>query len=117
MEDGRAFKDWLWTVYRSGGYESQRAFAKALGSDIATVSRMMDYDHAARPSVEFLLKLHRVTGVSVGSIVELAYPDQVERANAGLSTLVLAEMIEQLPESLREAVDAIVRGASDRRGR
>lgn len=115
MGDGRAFKDWLWTIYQSGGYESQRAFARALGSDIATVSRMMDYDHAARPTIEFLLKLHRLTGVSAGLLVELAYPDQVERANASVSTLVLAEMLEQLPDNMRGAVDALVRGAPQRR--
>jgi transcriptional regulator with XRE-family HTH domain len=116
MDRGRAFKEWLWSIYKAGDYESQRAFARAVGSDIATISRMMDFDNPARPSADFILKMHKLTGVSAGALLELAYPDQVDRAEAGLSSLVLAEMIEQLPDDLRAAVYAIVRGSANRRG-
>ena len=116
METGSAFKDWLWIIYRTGEYENQLEFAKAIETDRSTLSRLLDYDHPMRPSVSLLIKLHKLTGVSVGSLVALAYPDQVERAEASLFSLVMAEMLEQLPEEMREVVVAIIRGAPRRGG-
>jgi DNA-binding Xre family transcriptional regulator len=53
------------------------------------------------------------TGVNFITLVELAYPEQAEQAAAlSAESRALAETIERLPENLREAVWALIRGAS-----
>lgn len=53
------------------------------------------------------------SGISFITLVELAYPEQAEKAAAlSAEARALAETIERLPEDLRKAVWVLIRGAS-----
>lgn len=84
-----------------------RQFAELIDVDVSRVSRFMNQPDM-KPTIDFLLHLSRGTNVSLGTLVELAYGESVS-ARPRTSTLLLAEKIDNLPESLRQAIEIILR--------
>ncbi len=90
---------------------SMREFADFVGVSHVTISRVLDPSRAEyQGDIEFLVKLSKATKVSITSIVALAYP-ALATETKDISAQVLAEQIQQLPDAMREAVLAIIRGA------
>jgi transcriptional regulator with XRE-family HTH domain len=85
-----------------------RQFALAAGIDPTTITRALKYDTPHQPSMDVLVKLSKYTHVSLGTLIALAYP---EAFTTSISSQLLAEQIESLPEAIRQTVVAIVKGA------
>lgn len=89
---------------------SARQFAEFIGVSNATISRAIDPRQAPTPSLEFLLKLSDATNVNFAHLAALAYPEVAQKMKPSASSQILAQLIEDLPENLREAVVALIRG-------
>ncbi len=90
---------------------SARQFAEFVDVAPTTITRAIDEKAPSTPGIDFIIKLANATHVSVTALVEMAYPDVAESTSPHASTRILAQQIEQLPDGLRQAVEAIVRGA------
>ncbi len=83
---------------------SARQFAEFLDVAPSTVSRCIDEKNPLLPGLDFLLKIARATGVSITSLVAMAYPDLTITTRPSPSAQILAQQIEQLPEATQEVV-------------
>jgi transcriptional regulator with XRE-family HTH domain len=85
---------------------SQREFARIVGVSNTAIVKATS-DDPPEPTLDFLTKLARVTGVSVTALVAMVVPDDVV---ADAEALALAEQIKNLPPEKREMIEALVRG-------
>jgi hypothetical protein len=115
VANAQAWRDFLLSEYRRRDFQSYRDFGRWLDVSIATVSKALDVDEPALPGLEFLLKVHKATGVALTDLIELVYPEAVVRSDTPVSARLLAQQIEALPPDMRDAIKAIVRGALERR--
>lgn len=88
---------------------SARQFSEFLDVAPSTVTRCIDEKNPATPGLDFLLKVARATGVSITSLVAMAYPDLTITTRPSPSAQILAQQIEQLPEATQEVVLAITK--------
>lgn len=88
---------------------SIREFARFVGVNHQTMAKFLDYGDkdVGYPSVEFLIKLMKATGIDGASLLALIDPDLPQTSP---ETLILAERIAQLPDDKRKLVDALVIG-------
>lgn len=89
---------------------SARQFAEFVDVAPSTVSRCIDEKNPQIPGLEFLIKLATATGVSITSLVAMAYPDLTVTTRPSPSAQILAQQIEQLPATTQEVILAIIRG-------
>lgn len=85
---------------------SGRELARLVGVANTTIQRAID-ENPPEPTLDFLTKLARVTGVSVTTLVAMVVADDVV---ADAEALALAEQIKNLPPDKREMIEALVRG-------
>lgn len=85
---------------------SDREFAEFVGVSNATIHRAMSPD-APTPTLEFLQKLARKTGVDICTLVGLVMPDDTRRTP---EVELIASRVSQLPAEKREFLDDILIG-------
>ena len=107
-----AFSDFLRDEMARRDLESQRAFARWLGMSPATVWQVMD--GGREPGLDFLVATAKATGVDIRTLIELAYPGAITPSELSAETLVLAQLIDQLPDDVRRVIRAMIRGSVDR---
>lgn len=96
---------------------SARKFAEYAGVNHAFINRYANgepSDELGYPSIHTLKKLAAATGVSLLSLIELAFPD-VENADADISARLLAEQIKQLTPEDRAVAEGFIRDALSKR--
>lgn len=91
---------------------SATEFARFVGVNTTTITRAIDEHSPKSPGLDFLLKLSKATHTSIATLIELAFPDVAEETASTPSSRILAQRIEQLPEGVRETIEAIIRGTS-----
>lgn len=96
---------------RAGG--SVRELSKRTKINHETLNKIVNGNADAVITFETVRRLADYTGMNFITLVELAYPDQArEAAELSADSRTLAETYERLPENMREAVWALIRGAS-----
>lgn len=86
---------------------SARQFADMVGVVHSTITKAM-YTDPPEPSLDFLRKLAKATGVNVLDLVALYLP---EESKIDGQTRIIAERIARLPPDKREFVDTFLWGA------
>lgn len=104
------FKKFLQDEMERRGMTSAREFARFVDVAPSTVTRCIDEKDPAVPGLDFLIKVATATGVSITSLVAMAYPDLTITTRPSPSAQILAQQIEQLPEATQEVILAIIRG-------
>lgn len=102
-----AFQRWLLDEIHKRDM-SFRQFAEFVGVGHSTVARALDSTNAPAPSIEFILKLSKATGVKAITLIGLAYPEVAAQEAIPVTTELLAQRIEQLPENIKTAIMALV---------
>lgn len=92
----------------SDRHMSARQFAEFVGVAHTTINRAVDTRKEPKPSIEFLLSLSKATNVSVLTLLEMAYPDEVKANAVTPSIQVMAQMLSELPENIQQAIHAII---------
>jgi len=90
---------------------SARQFAEFVDVAPSTVSRCVDERDPQVPGIDFLIKIAKATGLSITSLVALAYPDVTLETRPSALSQLRAQQIEQLPDAVQEVVSAIIRGS------
>jgi transcriptional regulator with XRE-family HTH domain len=85
---------------------SLREFARRVGVSSTAIVKATS-DDPPEPTMDMMVKISRVTEVSVTALVAMCVPDDVV---ADADALALAEQIKNLPPEKREMVEALVRG-------
>lgn len=99
--------EWIATQMRERDM-SMSEFARYIGTTGATLSRAMSKD-APQPSVDLLVKLSNGTGVSLMTLLKLAFPE-IQQVEVDTGARLLAEQIMQLPPEKREIAEAFILG-------
>lgn len=92
---------------------SARQYALWLGVDPTTVTRAIDMRKPAKPGLEFLLRMSSATKFDIGTLVKLAYPEVDFDSEVSPSAELLARQIEAAPDSVRAAINALIRTTAD----
>src|SRR5690242_9101632 len=89
---------------------SARAFSRFVGVDSKTINKFLnnDLEEVGYPSVDFLLKLSKTTGIDIGSLMGLVDPNVPRIASIAPDAIITSQRIEQLPEQYREIIDDII---------
>jgi transcriptional regulator with XRE-family HTH domain len=103
------FKDFLAAEIKKRDM-STREFARYVGVAHGTIGRFINHppEVTGKPSVEFIEKLARATNTDPCLLLALVIPNTARHTAASPDALILSQRIEQLPEHLREAIDAIL---------
>lgn len=104
------FADFLRLEAKRRDLESQRAIARWLGMSTTMTWQVLEGQRL--PGLDFILAVHRATGVNVSELINLAYPDTITKSDLSLESRILSQQIDQLPREVREMVKAIIRGAA-----
>lgn len=88
---------------------SMRQFAEFVDVSHTTISRTLDPQEPTNPSIDFLRKLAKATGVSFLSLLALVIPEE-EMVDIDTNVRVLAERIARLPEHKREMAETFLLG-------
>jgi transcriptional regulator with XRE-family HTH domain len=87
---------------------SYTAFADFLGLSTSTITRILDEKNPRNPGLDVLIILAKKTNTSLGVLVEMAYPDVANETRLSPTASVLAQRIENLPQDLRLAIEALI---------
>lgn len=109
MATNPAFVDFLYEQMLAHNFESVRQFAMWIGLSNSIVASVMN--GTRDPGLDFMIAVANATGVNLADLVELARPGSLPRTELSLDARIIAQQIESLPDDLREAVRAIIRGA------
>jgi hypothetical protein len=109
MATNPAFLDFLREQQRIHDLESVRALSAWLRLSNSVVWAVMEGKQD--PGLDFMIAVANATGVNLADLVELARPGSLPRTELSLDARIIAQQIESLPDDLREAVRAIIRGA------
>ena len=90
---------------------SQQDFADATGISQSTISRWLNPKKKHEPDLKTLMKLSEVTGKSIEALVVLAYPELADKTKLSASSRIVAQTLEELPESIQTAIIAIIKGS------
>lgn len=88
---------------------SVRQFAEVIGIDHSTLSKLMRFEKPPTPSTETLIAVSKATGVSLTTLIALAFPD-LKNIEVTANVLMLAERIERLPPDKRDLIDSLIMG-------
>jgi transcriptional regulator with XRE-family HTH domain len=91
---------------------SARQFAEYVDVSHTTITKAM-YPVPPEPSLDFLAKLSRATGVDLCALVEMVKPNDTKVSSRAL---LIAQRIEQLPASKRAFADEFLNGLIEKRG-
>lgn len=90
---------------------SGRQFAKLVDVSSATIVNALNEREPTTPSMEFLIKLADSTGTDLATIFALAFPEVAERTRLSPDATLTAQRIEKLPDHIKDAVNALIRGS------
>jgi len=92
---------------------SQRDLARQMDVSSSTISRMLDEQKPSKPDVEQLIKLSKVLGMGLETLIALAYPEQYTEKGLSPSGRIVGESFDKLTEDVQKVVLAIMRQAGD----
>lgn len=104
------FQDFIRDEIEKRGF-SDREFARKVGIAAGTISTWLSEDYVPKPELAQLVKVADYTGISLETIIGLAYPDVVERTSMSPTARVLAQTFEALPKEVQSAIFALIRGS------
>jgi transcriptional regulator with XRE-family HTH domain len=88
---------------------SARQFADLLGVAPSTITTHLDDKSNTEPTLSFLRKLARQTGVPLASIIAMAFPDVAgEISDIPPDVLLLAIRFNHLPEPIRDVIKRLI---------
>jgi transcriptional regulator with XRE-family HTH domain len=94
---------------------SMRRFATFTGLNHQTVNQILhapqDADEPDYPSIKTLIKLAEATHTPVSALLLLVVPASVRFRQLTPEAAILAQRIMELPEPVKAAIDALVRGS------
>lgn len=105
-----SFRNFIRDEIRKRGF-SDREFARKVGIATGTISTWLNDDHVPKPEIAQLIKVADFTGISLETIIGLAYPDVAERTAMSPTARVLAQTFEALPEEVQASIFALIRGS------
>lgn len=88
---------------------SVRQFGESIGVDHSTLSKLMRFENPSVPALDTLVKISKGTGVSLITLLKLAFPD-LDGIEVDERSRILAERIAQLPADKREIAEAFILG-------
>lgn len=94
------------------GEGSQRKFAILADVANSTISRLLK-DRDRKPDLDTLVRISQVSGRDLISLIRLAYPEAVE-INRSPTADIVADEFDKLPDELKSAIVAIMRGVKAR---
>ncbi len=89
--------------------KSAREFTLFLDVSPSTITRAIDERNPKTPGLELLMKVAEKTETDLLILVEMAYPEAVNRNRLSPSSQLLAQSIERLSEGGKEAVRKLVK--------
>lgn len=104
------FRNFIRDEIRRRGY-SDREFARKIGIASGTISMWLSEESAPKPELAQLIKVSDFTGISLETIIGLAYPDVAARTAMSPSARYLAQTFEALPEEVQASIFALIRGS------
>lgn len=104
------FRDFILDEMKKRGMKSARQFALFVGVDPTTISRAIDGRKPTVPGLDLLIKVSEATHKDIFALLALAYPEVVKSSAASPDALLMAQQIEELPQSVKDAVRALIRG-------
>lgn len=110
---GYTFRDFLLDEMKQRQFDSASELARFFGVATTTVTRAMHPKNPRRPGFEFLLAISAKTGRNLVALLEIAYPDVMSKSELSPSAQLIAQQIEDLPESDRNSVRRLIRGGSE----
>ena len=90
---------------------SATALAERLDVAPSTVTRLLDAAEPSRPSVDMVIKISDYARVDAITLLGLAFPALRERMTVNPQALLIAQLFEQQPQHIQDAIRAIIRGA------
>jgi transcriptional regulator with XRE-family HTH domain len=89
---------------------SVREFAEFVGVTHPTILKFREHgkQDVGTPSIEFLIKLAKVTNTSLIALLAMAFPDAAPLLNVDAATLILSQRIQRLPDHIRQAIDDLL---------
>lgn len=112
-ENELPFQNWLDNEIEKRRVPNTR-FAEEMEISPSNLARVLDRQNPQRPSAEFLGALARNMHVSLTRLVQLAYPELAREAPDRVVSELLVEQIQSLPDSYRDAADAMVKALIER---
>lgn len=106
------FRDFLLDEMKRRDMSASK-LARFFGVDPSTVTRAIDARDPKSPGFEFLLKVSRATHKNLYALLEIAYPDEINATGLSPSAQILAQQIEELPESDVNAIRRMLRGGKE----
>lgn len=111
--------DWLRAEMRTRGFTSGRQIAEWLGLSHNLINGILS--NQQRPSLPTLAVMAEKTGANLFVLVALAYPehkpDLARLTTASPGVLFRAQLIEELPEPVRDIIDGILLDRTGKRDR
>jgi hypothetical protein len=104
------FRDFILDEMQKRGMKSARQFALFIGVDPTTISRAIDAQKPTKPGLDLLIKIAESTKTDMSALFAIAYPDVTIQTAASPDALIMAQSIEKLPQSTKDAVRALIRG-------
>lgn len=111
MSKTKTFGDFLLTEINRRGMSALQ-FAQFVGVSHTTINKFLDYGKkdVGYPSMDFVLKLSKATGVDIGAIVALIDPDVPRADPTDPETRVWLDQLKELSEEQRKMVGAMISG-------
>jgi transcriptional regulator with XRE-family HTH domain len=87
---------------------SLREFAESIGTAASTITRAVG-DNPPQPGIDFLIKLSRGTGVSLMSLIKMAFPEaESHLVVPDVQSKLIADRITRLDQQDRMMVESLL---------
>lgn len=87
---------------------SMREFATYAGVSQPTISRLVNQPDPPQPTLDFLSKLAKATGVDICTLVEMALPDESPIIEPNPELRLLAQRIRNLPPDAQALIETLI---------
>jgi transcriptional regulator with XRE-family HTH domain len=87
---------------------SMRQFAAVVGVSDATISRLVSLADPPEPTLDFLAKISRVTGVDVCTLVAMVLPDSQVTPILDPEARLLVDRIRKLPPDAQQLIEILI---------
>lgn len=91
---------------------SMREFADVVGVSHSTISRALEPGRSDMPTLEFLSRLAKATGIDICTLVRMVTQESSGQTAISPAALALAQRINRLPESVQKFLHDYIIGAA-----
>jgi transcriptional regulator with XRE-family HTH domain len=90
---------------------SVRDFAKMCGVSHSTIVRLISEDpekRIDRPDLQSIIKIANATRTDLYSVLQMAYPEEMQQDQLSPQARIIAQGIERLPEKEKKAIQRLI---------